>query len=121
MIKLTEIMGAKNFWVLPNSTIIPTDDHLGWFTNNIKSKFFIDDDGFPTTEDGAIADEYDVYNEAFNMGFVRLVKPIHGSALIIDYARNKPPTQKQFKSIKDFAIDNQWQLYDSITKRHFDL
>lgn len=116
-----EIMGAKNFWVLPDGEIEEVGDHIGWFTDNVESEFFHDEDGFPIKQDGSIAEESDVYNAAYNLGYVRLVKQIGDYPLMFDYDRNRPPTPKQIKAIKDFAIENHWELRDNTMRKYIDL
>ena len=106
---------------MPDGQIEEVGDHIGWFTDNVESEFFHDEDGLPIKQDGSIAEESDVYDAAYNLGYVRLVKQIGDYPLMFDYSRSKPPTAKQIKTIKDFAIENQWDLYDSVIRRKIEL
>jgi len=119
MIKLMEIMGAKNFWMLPNGHIEEVCDHLGWVTDNVDLPYYHDEDGFPITKDGSIAEESDVYDAAYRLGYVRLVKEAGSGPLFFDYFSGLNNVQK--RSIRDFAIEKGWRLFDAITKKEIDL
>jgi len=117
---LSEIMGAINFWVMPTGEIKRVGDHLGWFTSNVDSEFHYSGVGdFPTKSDGSIPEPEDVYELAYKMGYVTLTKYVEG--LVVDYFRGNSPTQKQWKSIKDFAIENRWKLFDGVIDKEIDL
>lgn len=108
---LLEIMFAKNYWVLPDGEIVEVDDHINWFTDNVDSPYFHDEDGMPTMEDGSICEPEDVYEVAYKMGYVRLVKPHEEEyPLSVDFDRNKSPTNLQLRNIRDLAIENGWKL-----------
>ena len=105
---------------MPNGDIKQVGDHLEWFTSTVDSKFYYSGEGdFPTKSDGSIPEIEEVYELAYKMGYVRLTKYVEG--LNVDYFRGNPPTQKQWKSIKDFAIDKGWKLFDGVTGKEIDL
>ncbi len=108
---LNEIMGAKNFWVLPNGNIEEVDDHLNWFTDNVESEFYHDEDGFTTKADGSICEPEDVYEVASKMGYIRMLKePGDKNPLTVDVEPSHPPTNLQTRNIRDFAIEHRWKL-----------
>ncbi len=120
--QLNEIMGAKNFWMLPNGKIEDVGDHLDWYLDNVDSEWFKDDKGFPICSDGSIAEPEDVYDDAYKKGYVRLVKePVADTPLGFEYNRSRPPTPNQMKNLKDFAIENEWTLFDDTIRRHVEL
>ena len=117
-----EIMGAHNFWMLPNGSITEDiGDHIPWFTDNVETEFYHDEDGFPIKQDGSIAEEEDVYDAAFALGYIKLTKEIVNGPLYFDYSPSKPLTNLQLRNLKNFAIENRWELKDAVTQRDIDL
>lgn len=124
MIKLksiiTEIFGAKNFWVLPDGKIVECADHVDWFMQNVESELDFDGD-YPIKSDGSIAEQSDVYNVAFAMGYVRLVKEAGDKPVLMDFDPDRPPTNLQVRNIRDFAIEHHWRVVYWHNKREIDL
>ncbi len=104
---LQEILGAKNYWMLPDGKIIPLDhqDHIEWFERNVRI-------GNSTPYNG-------MYNTAFRMGYIRLINV--GKVLDFTYLTTHPPTPKKLKVLKDFAIENGLLLYDGEFRRNIEL
>lgn len=120
--EINEILDYRNFWVLPNATIEEVDDHLNWFTDNVETEFYHDEDGIPTYQDGTIAEPGDVYEMAGSMGYIRITKALEDNGPFeFDYIRSVPPTQRQMKAMKDLAIENGVELKDLVTGRMVDL
>ena len=108
---LNEMMFAQNYWVLPDGKIIEVDDHISWFTDNIESPYFHDEDGQPTNSDGSICEPEEVYEAASKMGYIRMLKPYEDEApLNVDVDRGYPPKNIQLRNIRDFAIEKGWKL-----------
>jgi len=120
---LNEILDFRNFWVLPDGRIEEVDDHISWFvTETNQDKYQMDDDGYPLDEWGAIAEPSDVYTLASEMGYIRITQEIKNNGpLEFDYVRDRPPTQRQLKSMKDLAIENRVELKNAVTDRMIDL
>lgn len=121
--KLNEIEGFLNFWVLPDGKIEKVKDHIGWFLVNVdQDKFHMNDDDMIITDDGSMAEEEEIYQEAFKLGYVRMVKkPEENYPLYIDYSSDRPPSNLQWRNIKNFAIENHWQLTDGIRRKDVEL
>jgi hypothetical protein len=112
--QLNEIIGYHNYWVLPSGKIEEVDDHINWFTDNVDSEFFHDEDGFPTKEDGSICEPEEVYDAAYSMGYIRMTKEIKDdSPLMVDFSPQRLPSNIQWRNIRDFAIENGWQVYNA--------
>lgn len=106
--KLNEVMDARNFWVLPNGEIEEVEDHIEWMINHDKDV------------SGSDWDWDTIYDIAFDKGYVRMVKEIN-RPLIVDYSLDRPPTNLQWRNIKDFAIENGWKLVDRNGRREIEL
>ncbi len=120
--QLNEVMDFRNFWVLPSGQIEEVDDHLNWFTDNIETEFYHDENGIITFQDGTIAEPGDVYEKAGSMGYIRITQEIKNDGpLEFDYIRSVPPTQRQMKAMKDLALENHLELKDVVTGRMIDL
>lgn len=117
---INEIGGAKNFWVLPDGKIVECKDHVDWFMQNVESELEFDGD-YPIKSDGSIAEPSDVYEVAFALGYVRLVKEAGNKPMLMDFDAGKPPTNLQLRNIRDFCIEHHWHLAYWNNRREIDL
>ena len=118
---LKEILNAKNFWMYPDGKIEDVKDHLTWAIENIKLPYDFDGDGYPINNNGSIVETEDVYNEIEKLGYVRVVKEMESDFLMFNYHPSKPPTNVQIRSLKNFAIENHWSLYDDNNRKEIEL
>lgn len=117
---LNEVAAAENYWVKPDGNIVEVYDHVDWFLNNVENDTFEIYDGMPITKTGAIAELRDVYDLAESMGYIRIVNDSE-YPIYISYSLKRPPTNIQWRNIKNFAIENQKELHDATTNRPIEL
>jgi hypothetical protein len=113
---LNEIAGATNYWLSSDGELIKVEDHIDYAVKNFNTPFHIDPDEYiPMNSDGSIAEENDVYDAVFQMGYVRVVED--SANIYFTYSLSKKPNRNQFMTLYEFAQNKNKNLIDGETDK----
>ncbi len=113
--------GVKNYWLSPDGKMIEVYDHIEYVVEFIDPDSFYMEDGYPMKDDGSIVEEDDVYEVAYAKQFVRVVIESNEKKMYFSYGEGFPPNRKQLSELKNFAIEHQYELINSMNNRPVDL
>ena len=122
-IKFTESLLFKDI-LKEQSRILPSDagywmDPLGKFYDvGIGSHLKFSKD-YMASKNLHYFNERDPYEPLLRLGFIRIITDT--DLMIIRYLKNKPPTNHQWKILKDTAIESKLVLYDETVNKTIDL
>lgn len=111
---IQEVAGALNYWLTSNGDLVKVDNHIQYGIENIDLPYNIDD-GIPINSDGSIAEEDEVYDTIYQLGFVRVVE--QPASIYFTYHRTSPPNKNQFMTLYGMAQDKNKNLVDGETQK----
>ncbi len=113
--------GVKNYWLSPDGKMIEVYDHIEYVVEFIDPDNFYMEEDYPMTNDGGIAEEDEVYEAAYAKQFVRVVSEKKENTMYFSYGEGHPPSRKQMAELRNFAIENKFQLVNAMNNRPVDL
>ena len=113
---INEVAGALNYWLTPNGQLLKVHDLIDYAIKNLNIPFEIDpDEYYPINSDGSIAEEDDVYESIFYMGYIRVVEDT--ANIYFTYSDAKKPTKEQFMVLYGMSEDKNKNLVDGNTEK----
>jgi len=105
------------YWIFPDGEMREVGSHWKWAVEFLVNCHVNSDD---------LRYLDDTYEHMYKRGFVRFLTVPHPNikntpTAFIDYSRKRPPTNQQWRVIKDFVIENNFKLYDDAYNKDIDL
>ncbi len=112
---ISEVVGAQNYWIDPKGNLTKVDNHINYALKSFNIPYDIDQNDLPINRDGSIAEEDEVYDTVYKMGFIRVVE--QPAAIYFTYNRSRPPDKNQFMVLYGMAQDKNKNLVDGETQK----